>query len=174
MSSPPRLRATFAEGFRAPSIGELFGTQSRFDEVLDDPCSSHSSNLAPRRFANDATVRAACIAAGVPADGSYQQANAQISVTTGGNQDLAPETSESYVVGGVYSPSWLPRFSIEANWYKIKVEGAIQAVPRATTVLNCLLTNDPAMGVFRHADAGYELAQRTADEQGLTIPMRTW
>jgi iron complex outermembrane recepter protein len=139
-----RLRATFAEGFRAPSIGELFGTQSRFDEVLDDPCSSHSSNLAPRRFANDAQVRAACIAAGVPANGSYQQANAQISVNTGGNQNLAPETSESYVVGGVYSPSWLPRFSIEANWYKIKVEGAIQAIPRATTVLNCLLTNDPA------------------------------
>jgi iron complex outermembrane recepter protein len=139
-----RFRASYAEGFRAPSIGELFGTQSRFDEVLDDPCSSHSSNLAPRRFQNDAQVRAACIAAGVPANGSYQQANAQISVTTGGNEDLLPETSESYVVGGVYSPSWLPRFSIEANWYKIKVEGAIQAIPRATTVLNCLLTNDPA------------------------------
>jgi iron complex outermembrane receptor protein len=139
-----RLRASYAEGFRAPSIGELFGTQSRFDEVLDDPCSSHSSNNAPRRFANDAAVRAACIAAGVPANGSYQQANAQISVSTGGNRDLAPETSTSYVVGGVYSPSWLRRFSIEANWFKIKVGGAIQAIPRATTVLNCLLTDDPA------------------------------
>ena len=96
-----RLRGTFAEGFRAPSIGELFGTQSRFDEVLDDPCSSHSANAAPQRFANDATVRAACIAAGVPADGSYQQANAQISVSTGGNQDLDPESSKSWVVGGV-------------------------------------------------------------------------
>ena len=139
-----RLRGTYAEGFRAPSIGELFGTQSRFDEVLDDPCSSHSSNLAPRRFANDAEVRAACVAAGVPANGSYQQANAQISVSTGGNRNLAPESSESWVVGGVYSPSWLPRLSIEANWYKIRVEGAIQAIPRATTVLNCLLTRDPA------------------------------
>ncbi len=139
-----RLRATYAEGFRAPSIGELFGTQSRFDEVLDDPCSSHSSNAAPRRFQNDATVRAACIAAGVPANGSYQQANAQISVSTGGNEALDAETSESYVLGGVYSPSWLPRFSIEGNYYNIEVRGAVQAIPRATTVLNCLLTNDPA------------------------------
>jgi iron complex outermembrane receptor protein len=139
-----RLRATYAEGFRAPSIGELFGTQSRFDEVLDDPCSSHSSNMAPQRFQNNAQVRAACIAAGVPASGSYQQANAQISVSTGGNQLLEPETSESYVVGGVYSPSWLPRFSIEANYYDIEVKGAVQAIPRATTVLNCLLTADPA------------------------------
>jgi iron complex outermembrane receptor protein len=138
-----RLRATYAEGFRAPTIGELFGTQSRFDEVLDDPCSSNTGNLAPRRFSNDAEVRAACIAAGVPANGSYQQANAQISVSTGGNENLAPETSKSYVVGGVYSPSWLPRFSIEANYYDIKVDGAIQAIPRPTTVLNCLLTGDP-------------------------------
>jgi iron complex outermembrane recepter protein len=139
-----RLRATWAEGFRAPSIGELFGTQSRFDEVLDDPCSSHLSNAAPRRFSNDAAVRAACIAAGVPADGSYQQANAQISVSTGGNEDLQPETSRSWVFGGVWSPSRIPGFSVEANWYRIKVKGAIQAVPRPTTVLNCLLTTDPA------------------------------
>ena len=139
-----RLRGTFAEGFRAPSIGELFGTQSRFDEVLDDPCSSHAGNNAPQRFSNDAAVKAACIAAGVPANGSYQQANAQISVSTGGNVNLAPETSRSWVVGGVFSPSFLRGFSIEANWYKIRVEGAIQAIPRPTTVLNCLLTNDPA------------------------------
>jgi iron complex outermembrane receptor protein len=139
-----RLRGTFAEGFRAPSIGELFGTQSRFDEVLDDPCSSHAGNNAPQRFSNDAAVRAACIAAGVPANGSYQQANAQISVSTGGNVDLAPETSRSWVVGGVFSPSFLRGFSLEANWYKIRVEGAIQAIPRPTTVLNCLLTGDAA------------------------------
>jgi iron complex outermembrane receptor protein len=139
-----RLRGSYAEGFRAPAIGELFGSQSRFDEVLNDPCSSHAGNNAPRRFQNDAEVRNACIAAGVPANGSYQQANAQISVTTGGNQALEPESSESYVVGGVYSPSFVPGLSLEANYYNIKLNGAIQAIPRATTVLNCLLTSDPA------------------------------
>jgi urocanate hydratase len=30
------------------------------------------------------------------------------------------------------------------------------------------------MGVFRHADAGYELAQETADKHGLKAPMREW
>lgn len=139
-----RLRASYSEGFRAPSIGELFGSQSRFDEVLDDPCSSHASNVAPRRFQNDAEVRNACIAAGVPANGSYQQANAQISVSTGGNQALNPESSRSYVVGGVLSPSFIPGLALEANYYNIELEGAIQAIPRATTVLNCLLTADPA------------------------------
>ena len=42
------LRVSWAEGFRAPSIGELFGTQSRFDQQLSDPCSSHSGNTAPQ------------------------------------------------------------------------------------------------------------------------------
>lgn len=35
--------------------------------------------------------------------------------------------------------------------------------------LRRVLFNDPAMGVIRHADAGYELAQETAKEFGLTI-----
>jgi len=30
------------------------------------------------------------------------------------------------------------------------------------------------MGVFRHADAGYEEAQRCADDLGVDIPMRGW
>jgi urocanate hydratase len=34
-----------------------------------------------------------------------------------------------------------------------------------------VLTNDPASGVMRHADAGYEDAIRCAAEQGLVLPM---
>ena len=34
-----------------------------------------------------------------------------------------------------------------------------------------MLTNDPGMGVLRHADAGYEIAERTAREVGIRIPM---
>ena len=139
-----RIRASWAQGFRAPSIGELFGTQSRFDQTLDDPCSSHAGNTAPRRFQNDATVRANCIAAGVPANGSYQQANPQISVLVGGNQALDPETSKSWVLGAVVSPSFLPRFSIEANYYTIKIDGAILPVDDEFTVTQCVVNNDPA------------------------------
>ncbi|MGA2571861.1 MAG: urocanate hydratase [Terracidiphilus sp.] len=34
-----------------------------------------------------------------------------------------------------------------------------------------VLNNDPGLGVARHADAGYDLAQRTARERGIAIPM---
>lgn len=37
--------------------------------------------------------------------------------------------------------------------------------------LERVLTTDPGMGVVRHADAGYELAQKTARERGVHIPM---
>ncbi|MCA9288574.1 MAG: hypothetical protein KDA05_08310, partial [Phycisphaerales bacterium] len=46
--------------------------------------------------------------------------------------------------------------------------------PEAARRLERVLTNDPAMGVFRHADAGYEAAQTCADEQRLNVPMRAW
>jgi len=35
-----------------------------------------------------------------------------------------------------------------------------------------VLTNDPAMGVIRHVDAGYEIAERVAAERGVRVPMR--
>ena len=38
--------------------------------------------------------------------------------------------------------------------------------------LRRVLTNDPATGVLRHVDAGYEIADETAERTGLRIPMR--
>jgi urocanate hydratase len=38
--------------------------------------------------------------------------------------------------------------------------------------LERVLTNDPGMGVIRHADAGYERAEEVAAERGVRIPMR--
>ena len=35
-----------------------------------------------------------------------------------------------------------------------------------------VLTNDPGMGVIRHVDAGYEIADRVAAERGVRVPMR--
>jgi urocanate hydratase len=37
--------------------------------------------------------------------------------------------------------------------------------------LERVLTNDPATGVMRHADAGYDIAKACAREQGLNLPM---
>jgi len=137
-----RFRASYAQGFRAPSIGEFFGSLSRFDQTIADPCSN--DNTSADSFNGSATVKANCIAHGVPAGGTYQQTNPQISVAVGGNENLKPETSKSWIFGGVYSPSFLPGLSIEANHYNVKIKGAIQPVDAAFTLNNCEVNNDPA------------------------------
>ena len=86
------LRGSIAEGFRAPSIGELYGTFSRFDATLTDPCSGAGATTPN------------CVADGVPP--GYTQDNPQISVVTAGNRNLKPETSDSFMLGGVWSPAF--------------------------------------------------------------------
>jgi urocanate hydratase len=49
----------------------------------------------------------------------------------------------------------------------IVADGTKEAAKR----LERVLTNDPATGVMRHADAGYDIAVECAKEQGLNLPM---
>jgi urocanate hydratase len=42
--------------------------------------------------------------------------------------------------------------------------------PLAAEKLARVLTNDPGTGVMRHADAGYEIARKTARERGMWLP----
>jgi urocanate hydratase len=43
--------------------------------------------------------------------------------------------------------------------------------PEMRVRLERVLTNDPGIGVARHADAGYEEARETARRHGIRIPM---
>ena len=57
-------------------------------------------------------------------------------------------------------------YSLHAGQVTV-ADGTELAARKIARVLN----NDPGLGVVRHADAGYELAQRTAREKGIQIPM---
>ncbi|WP_242108876.1 TonB-dependent receptor plug domain-containing protein [Luteimonas aquatica] len=130
------LRASWAQGFRAPTIGELYGTLSRFDATLADPCSGL------------ATVTPECVADGVPQ--GYEQTNSQISVVTSGNRELKPESSRSLMLGAVWSPSfadnasWSDKLDLGVTFYKHEITDAIQA-PDAQAILDrCVANRDPA------------------------------
>ncbi|MCB1578837.1 MAG: TonB-dependent receptor, partial [Xanthomonadales bacterium] len=132
------LRGTWAEGFRAPSIGELYGTFARFDAQIQDPCNGATGQQG-----------ANCEALGVPNPATFEQANAQISVVTGGNSNLRPETSKSLTLGAVYSPSWgentswSQKLDFEVTYYNIKIKDAIQASDAQTQLRRCVDTLDP-------------------------------
>ena len=57
-------------------------------------------------------------------------------------------------------------FSLHAGQVTV-ADGTDNAARRIARVLS----NDPGIGVARHADAGYELARQTAREKGIHIPM---
>ncbi len=57
-------------------------------------------------------------------------------------------------------------YSLHAGFVSV-ADGTADAARR----LERVLTNDPGTAVMRHADAGYEEAQRCAREQGMNIPM---
>lgn len=144
------LRGTFSEGLRAPGIGELFGSASRFDQTLDDPCSDFNGTI-PGNTPADAQTIANCITLGVPMDGSYVQFNPQISVTTGGNSTLQPETADSITIGGVYDAGWVENVSwiegleLELTYYSHELDGAIQALDAEVQLANCVATLDPVL-----------------------------
>jgi iron complex outermembrane receptor protein len=129
------FRGNWAQGFRAPSIGELFGTPSRFDQEIVDPCSAVGGQIP-------AAVRTNCIAHGVPANGSYVQLNSQLPVVTGGNPNLDPEKSRSWGAGMVWRPHFARRLSLEGNYYHIVVNGAIQAIDAEVLLGRCANTGD--------------------------------
>jgi len=112
------LRANYAQGFRAPSIDDLYAGASNFSLAgggISDPCDAYN-NPTP-------TVRARCTALGVPVD--VNQQNELGNVTEAGNPALQPETARSRGIGIVYNPAWLEGFVGSLDWYDIRLRNAV-------------------------------------------------
>ena len=99
------LRASYGEGFRAPTMTQLFGTQSQgFIGAVD----TYGCSIG---------VPLACTAT------QYQS-------LAGGNPELDAETSESITAGIVFSP--FENFSISLDYYDIELTDRIGNVGVAT------------------------------------------
>lgn len=61
-----------------------------------------------------------------------------ILVESSGNPDLKPETSNTWTLGAVYTPDWLPRFSIAVDYYDIHLKDAITTVSGTDILYNNL------------------------------------
>jgi iron complex outermembrane receptor protein len=128
------VRGNWSEGFRAPSVGELFTGISDSFPTLTDPCNLGSFGSL------SAAAQARCIAQGVP-DGGYDQGNPQIRINAGGNPDLQPETTETTTLGFVYSPSWLEGFDVSLDWWQIELDNAISLPTGQFIVDECIRGN---------------------------------
>ena len=123
------VRGSWGEGFRAPSVAELFAGQATGRPAFSDPC---SASLNP-----SAATRTQCAATGVPA--GFNSQLSQTFATTGGNPLLQPETSVSKTLGVVYSPTWAEGLEMYLDWYSIEINDAIGSLATATIIRECYI-----------------------------------
>jgi iron complex outermembrane receptor protein len=155
------LRGTYAQGFRAPTVADLYAGSSESFESFLDPCDS-----AFGASATDAAVRSRCAAAGVPANyRQVDQSGAQISSNTGGqnpsafrtgaNPRLKPESSITRTAGLVYSPMYLDGMDITLDYYKVDIHDVITPILAGDILNFCYVRNDPTYcGRFTRAADG--------------------
>ncbi len=129
-----KIRGGFNRAVRAPNIGELFTPVStQLTNLNNDPC----AGTAPL---NDANLRAVCLAQGAR---DFQigvippPVSNQVNITTGGNINLQPETADTYTVGFVFQPDFIPGFNMSIDYYNIKIEDAITTATPGDLVTDC-------------------------------------
>jgi outer membrane receptor protein involved in Fe transport len=104
------IRGTWAEGFRSPSLLELFEGQRTIFQAVEDPCSGGGAGLVGCE--------------GVSVD-YIQDSDANVLVVTEGNENLEPETSDNLSLGFVFTPSFWEGTSLTLDWYNIEVDNLI-------------------------------------------------
>ena len=141
-----RFRANYGRAIRAPNVSETgFPVVPNFAPGFTDPC--QTANLAnnPNRPAN-------CAADLGPLFGGLPSVTRSLPILSGSNPNLLPEESDSYTVGAVIQPRWIPGLSISVDWYKINVNNVIVSLSAQTIVNSCYdapTLDNPFCGLFQ-------------------------
>lgn len=142
-----KIRGNYSRAVRAPNIGELFTPQTvGLTNLGVDPC----AGAAPTANAN---LRAICLAQGAPVGtiGSITNPTAgQANITVGGNLNLKPEKADTWTLGFVFQPDFIPGFNISLDYYNIKINSVIGTALPGDIITACFGTitaasaSDPA------------------------------
>jgi iron complex outermembrane receptor protein len=129
------IRANYAQGFRAPSLYDLFQGQVRYFSFPGDPCAATGDTPPPPSTA------ANCLKFGVPAVLPPQLL--PVAVTLGANPNLQPETSRSYSFGAAWSPERIDHLDLTLDWYDIRLRNAIGQRDEFFYLNDCYVVGDP-------------------------------
>lgn len=142
-TSDIRFRASFQKAVRAPNVIDLFQAQGfNLFDLDDDLCDFTDP-------AEDGTGGAACIGgnswqvnAAQANSGALNSPAGQYQFLQGGNPDLDPEEAETYTVGFVATPTFVPGLSLSVDYYNIDITKAITTVGASVTMQLCYLEGD--------------------------------
>ncbi len=119
-----RLRALQSRDVRAPNLSELFAPPSGINSSILD--------LVKPGTPNQVNVL------------NQQQ----------GNTALKPEKSTNTEVGVVFQPSWLPGFSLSADYWRLAIKGEIGSLSNQQEVQLCALGNQAECAALLTVDGG--------------------
>jgi len=149
------IRGTYSEAVRAPNITELFGPQIGATFRPADPCeAAQIQAITADDPALGAATQANCVTIltgigvdpfnwdpnAVPGEYSFfDPLTASFGGITGGNPNLQEETAETFTVGFVFQPEFLPGLSLTLDYWDISIEDAIEAVSSQNIVDGCYI-----------------------------------
>ncbi|MFE8583372.1 TonB-dependent receptor plug domain-containing protein [Sphingomonas sp. NCPPB 2930] len=153
------FRGNFTRSIRSPAITEVFNPTSRAFDSGNDPCDARYVGNGP----NPAVRRANCVAAGINPDSFTSNfSDFTVPVTVAGNPNLRNEKADSWTVGAIAQPRFIPGLSIAVDWVNIKLNDAIASLG-GTDILNACYDSSSYPNQF------CGLLDRGADGQITTI-----
>lgn len=108
-----RIRVTRSRDIRAPNLNELYQAGTANSDTVANP------NFVPGGSGTSGTQRFG------------------YSGLTTGNPDLEPEVANSWNIGAVLSPRFLPGFTASADYFRIDLSGAIDSISAQEIVNRC-------------------------------------
>lgn len=131
-----RFRGGYNRAARAPNINELFSPRELGLWSGSDPCAGSSPTFTAAQCARTGVTAAQY--GNVPDNiGAFQYNQVTI-----GNPNLDVETADTYTLGFVYSPSFVPGLTVSVDYYDISVEDTIGVLGAQFTVNQCALTGE--------------------------------
>lgn len=111
------FRGVRSRSIRSPNFGELYTPEAtKLMGSIDDPCEIATYYANANRSKN-------CAALGITTP--LPDIKTGPAVTTGGNPNLEPETSNSLTFGVVLQPKFLPGFDLTVDYYNIDITNVI-------------------------------------------------
>ncbi|HET7503868.1 MAG TPA: TonB-dependent receptor [Kofleriaceae bacterium] len=126
------LRGTYSTAFRAPSISELYQGKADSFPATADPCDTKPRGMT---ITLDPGVAMECANQGVAANAVFGRAQQRTQI--GGNPDLEAETAKVLTAGVVFEPPQVKGLSLTADYWRIDIDHAIQALGATVVLANC-------------------------------------
>lgn len=125
-----RIRGAYNRAVRAPNVQELFAPTRVVLNGNGDPCATG----APIAAGNAGCLAQGLVVGQVVAGNPAGQYNGQI----GGVSTLDPEVADTWTLGLVLQPSFIPRLSVTVDYFNIDIAKPIQGIGQDAILATCM------------------------------------